>query len=428
MMTDDSLIDAMLLVEAKLACVEARMGIIPASAAEAISAAAAAGDFSTAQLTQDAVRAGTLTIPLVQALTERVRRVDPAAAGFVHWGATSQDISDTATVLLLARARDILAADQKRLHNELRRLSDRHRDTVMLGRTLLQPAPPITFGLKAAGWLAASARGWKRVESRFSEALMLQFGGATGTLASLGEHGDAAGRALAEELGLTWPDAPWHAYRDRIAAMLAACAIYVGSLGKMARDISLLMQAEVGEVSEPASPGRGGSSTMPHKRNPTACVMTLAAAQQMPGLLANYIAAMVQEHERGTGGWQSEWPTLRDAIQATSVAASSMAETAEGLIVYPERMRANLDATRGVIFAERAALMLGRHIGRDAANQILKQATRECTGERRLVEVLREMPEVTQHLQPEALRDLESPEAYLGAAEIFRSRLIASSE
>jgi len=420
MMTDEALIQAMLLVEARLARVQARLGIIPAAAAAAVEAAAAQ-DFPAAELMRESQRAGTVAIPLVKVLWER--------APFAHWGATSQDISDTAVVVLLARERDALAADQKRLQAALRRLSDAHRDTVMLGRTLLQPAPPITFGLKAAGWLAASVRGWNRVESRFSGALVVQFGGASGTLASLDDRGDAVGRALAEELGLAWPDAPWHAYRDRIAALLAACAIYTGSLGKMARDIALLMQPEVGEVSEPASPGRGGSSSMPHKRNPTACAWTLAAAQRMPGLLANYVSAMVQEHERGVGGWQSEWRTIAEAIQATALAAASMAETAEGLTVYPERMRANLDATLGVVFAERASLRLAKYAGRAAAHQILEEATRRCLDERRrLAEVLREMPEVRRHLPAESWNDLESPEAYLGAAETFRARLISSSE
>jgi 3-carboxy-cis,cis-muconate cycloisomerase len=420
MMTDEALIQAMLLVEVRLARVQARLGIIPAAEADAVEAAAAR-EFAPAELMRAAERAGTVAIPLVKDLWER--------APFAHWGATSQDISDTAVVVLLKGEREALAVDQKRLQAALRRLSDAHRNTVMLGRTLMQPAPPVTFGLKAAGWLAASVRGWDRVESRFSGALVVQFGGASGTLASLGDRGDAVGRALAEELGLAWPDAPWHTYRDRIAALLAACAIYTGSLAKMARDIALLMQSEVGELSEPASPGRGGSSTMPHKRNPTACALTLAAAQRMPGLLANYVSAMPQEHERGVGGWQSEWPTIAEAIQATALAAASMAETAEGLTVYPERMRANLDATMGTVFAERASLRLGAHVGRAAAHKILEEATRRCLAERRrLSDLLREMPEVTRHVPADAWNDLESPEAYLGAAETFRTRLISSLE
>jgi 3-carboxy-cis,cis-muconate cycloisomerase len=293
----------------------------------------------------------------------------------------------------------------------------------MLGRTLLQPAPPITFGLKAAGWLGAAVRGWKRVESRFSEALILQLGGACGTLASLGERGDEVGRALAEDLGLAWPDAPWHSYRDRIAALLAACAIYTASLGKMARDISLLMQHEVGEVSEPSSPGRGGSSTMPHKRNPTACAATLGAAERMPGLLADYVSGMVQEHERGVSAWVAEWSTIREAMAATAVAASSMAETSEGLAVDPQRMRANLDATLGVVFAERAVMILGARVGREAATAILERATQRCVMERRrLADVLRE------EAPGEWWDELDSPGAYLGLAETFRGRLISSSE
>ncbi len=422
--SDDSILGAMLDFEVALARVEARLGVIPHDAADAIAKAASVDSFDANELSRATLRAGTPGIPLVKSLTERVRAVNADAAGFVHWGATSQDVADTAFILLLKRARPLLEADHLRLTRALTDLTEQHKDRVMLGRTLLQPAPPITFGWKAAGWKAAVQRGWARVDSRFGEALLLQFGGASGTLAALGEQGDAVGRALAAELDLPYPDAPWHAYRDRLAALVAACGVDTGSLGKMARDISLLMQGEVGEVAEPGGEGRGGSSTMPHKQNPIACSLTLAAAHRVPGLVAAFLSSMVQEHERGVGGWQAEWPILADVIQATGLAVASMAEVAEGMVVDPARMRANIEATGGVIFAERVAMLLSASLGRDAAHKLLAQATRKSIAQkRRLVEVLKEIPEITRVIPPDVLQTLDSPEDYLGAAGAFRKRL-----
>jgi 3-carboxy-cis,cis-muconate cycloisomerase len=422
--SDRSILQAMLNFEVALARIEARLGVIPREAADAIAKAATADLFDAEALARETLRAGTPAIPLVKALTERVRSIDQNAARFVHWGATSQDVSDTAFILLLKQAQPLLEVDHLRLDSALGNLAERHKDTVMLGRTLLQPAPPVTFGLKAAGWRAAALRGWTRVASRFAEAFLLQFGGASGTLASLGDKGDAVGKALAEELGLPYPDAPWHAHRDRLAALMAACGVETGSLGKMARDISLLMQGEVGELAELGGTGRGGSSTMPHKHNPIGCALTLAVAHRVPGLLAAFLSSMVQEHERGVGGWQAEWPTVAAIVQSTGVAIASMAEVAEGLTVDPARMRANIDATRGVIFAERVVTMLGASMGRDAAHQLLELATRQSvTQNRRLIDILEEIPEITGAIPLDVLRTLDTPEDYLGSAKEFQKRL-----
>ncbi len=422
--SDRSILLAMLAFEVALARVEARLDVIPHEAAEAIAIASNPEMFDATELARETLRAGTPAIPLVKALTERVRSLDPNAARFVHWGATSQDVADTAFVLLLKRALPLLEADHVRLDDALRNLSEQHQGTLMLGRTLLQPSPPITFGLKAAGWRAAAERGWSRIASRFAEALMLQFGGASGTLAALGDKGIAVGTALAEELDLPYPDAPWHTHRDRLAALVAACGVETGSLGKMARDISLLMQGEVGEAAEPGGDGRGGSSTMPHKHNPIACSLTLAAAHRVPGLVAAFLSAMVQEHERGVGGWQAEWPTLAAVVGATGLAVASMAETAEGLVVDRARMRSNIEATRGVIFAERVMMLLGASLGRDTAHTLLEQATRQSIAEkRRLIEILEHIPEITRVIPLDVLRGLDTPEDYLGAAGEFRKRL-----
>ena len=353
--SDDSLLQAMLDFEVALARAEARLGIVPASAADAIQAAAKAANFESAALARDTLRGGTPGIPIAKALTAKVSAKDPEGARWVHWGATSQDVADTGLMLLLKRAQPIFAGDFARLDAALLRLSERHAKTVMLGRTLLQAAPPVTFGLKAAGWLAAVRRGWLWLDDAFQDALILQFGGASGTLAALGDKGIDVGRAMAKELGLGFPDAPWHAHRDRLAALVAACGVLTGTLGKMARDISLLMQGEVGEAAEPESEGRGGSSTMPQKRNPIASAVTLAAASRVPGLVAAFLAGMVQEHERGVGGWQAEWPTVAGVIQSTGLAIASMAEAANGLEVDAEQMRANIEATGGSVFAEKAA-------------------------------------------------------------------------
>ena len=426
--SDQTVVQALLDFEAALARAEARVGIVPQAAAESIAAAAKAEAFDVAALSREMLRAGTAGIPLAKALTERVRAKDAEAAGYVHWGATSQDVADTALVLLLKRARPILAGDISRLERALRELSEEHRSTVMLGRTLLQGAPPVTFGVKAAGWLGAVHRGRKRLEASFAEMLIVQFGGASGTLAALGEQGAAVAVALAKELGLACPEAPWHTHRDRLANLICDCGVLTGSLGKMARDISLLMQSEVAEVAEPSGDGRGGSSTMPHKRNPMGSALALAAANRVPGEVAAFLSAMVQEHERGVGGWQAEWPMVASVIQSTGLAAASMAEVAEGLTVDAARMRANIDATRGVVFAERAMMALGAKLGRDVAHKLVEEATKKSVAQgKHLSEVLGEMPEVTAHIERSTLRELELPEQYLGSAESFRKALLSST-
>ncbi len=423
--SDISIVQAMLDFEVALARAEARAGIVPKSAADRVAAAARAGEFDIRALARSMFRAGTPGIPVVKALTEKVRAAAPEAAGWVHWGATSQDVADTALVLLLKRARTVLTGDLLRLEKALTTLSEQHQATVMLGRTLMQAAPPVTFGLKVAGWLGALSRSSRRLASAFDEALVLQFGGASGTLASLADKGTIVARALAEELGLGCPEAPWHTQRDRLANLVCCCGVLTGSLGKMARDISLLMQNEVAEVAEPGGEGRGGSSAMPHKRNPIACALALAAAQRVPGLVASFLSAMVQEHERAVGGWQSEWPTVASIVQSTGSAASSMAEVAEGLSVDPARMRQNIANTKGLIFAERVMMLLAPELGRDVAHKLLEDAIQKSvTQNKDLATLLAELPEVSSRLNRSVLDQLEIPEQYLGSAEVFREALV----
>lgn len=427
--SDRSVLQAMLKFEVALARVEARHKIIPQSAATAIAKAAVADGLDVAAIVQGTRLSATPGVPFVKSLTRHVHEKSPEAAGFVHWGATSQDVCDTALMLLLKQAQPILESDLLRVKKALRRLARQHAQTVMLGRTLLQAAGPISFGLKAAGWLAAVHRGHRRLNASFQESLLLQFGGATGTLAALGKDGIVVGQSLAQELGLGYPEASWHTHHDRLAALLCSCGVLAGSLGKMARDISLLMQTEVAEAAEPSGKGRGGSSSMPHKSNPVACTTALAAINGIPGLVSAFLSGMVQEHERAVGSWQAEWPIVAGVIQKTGLAISAMAEAAEGLTIDTERMRANLDATRGAIFAERATILLAEKIGRDAARKVVEKAVRLSAEKmRRLAEVLAEMPEARQNLDAATLRNLESPEQYLGSADEFIKRLLDSTK
>jgi 3-carboxy-cis,cis-muconate cycloisomerase len=421
---DASVLQSFLDVEAALAAAAARAGVIPQRAAESIRAAAHAASFDPAALAAAARSSGTIAIPLVTALTAKVNEIDREASRFVHFGATSQDIADTALVLLLMKARALLAADEARLVQELRTLSDRHAHSIMLARTLLQPAPPITFGLKAAHWAAAVARSWARAATAFDGIAVVQFGGASGTLAALGATALDVRRELAVELSLAEPPAPWHSDRDRLAALVSALAIHAAALGKIARDVSLLMQDEVGEAAEPG----GGSSTMPHKRNPAGCAIALAAATRMPGLAASCLTAMVQEHERGVGGWHAEWPIVASAVQTAGASLAALADVAHDLAVSPERMRANLERNNGAVFAERVVMLATPKAGKEAAQALAAAAlarSRETGGT--LGAALRTLTEASSFLTPVQIDSIDVPEAYLGAAEEFRRALLAAS-
>jgi 3-carboxy-cis,cis-muconate cycloisomerase len=423
--SDRALLAAMLQFEAALARAEARAGTLPATMAEVIATAAHSSRFEAEAIARAARQSATIAIPLVDALRARVANIDRAAATFVHWGATSQDLVDTALVLCLAGAAPILQSDHVRLRDSLRRLSNRHARTIMLGRTLLQPAPPITFGLKAAGWFASVSRAGADMFAALERTRVLQFGGAAGTLAALGSDGPRIAADLARELVVQDTGAPWHAQRDRLGSLVAACGVYCGTLGKIARDVSLLMQFEVREAAEPG----GGSSTMPHKRNPAGCAVALAAATHVPGLVAAFLAGMPQEHERGVGGWQAEGATVAATVQATGAALSSVADAVSGLVVDPERMRANLDATRGVIFAERAMMLLAPALGRDAARRIIEGAVDAATsGEDTFAHALAANADAARVLGASELATLDSPEAYLGAAEELRKTLLANDD
>jgi 3-carboxy-cis,cis-muconate cycloisomerase len=423
--SDDHLLRAMLQFEAALARAEAVVGVIPDAAATTISQTALAPvEADTTALLASLRADATLSIAVVAALTRRVESISPMAAGYVHWGATSQDVYDTALVLCLRDGWATIERDHLRLLTALDSLAVRHAHAVMLGRTLLQPAVPTTFGLKAAGWLGAVARSWRVWSDAFDRTQVLQFGGAAGTLSALGTHGPAVEQALAEELGLDVPDAPWHAHRERIAGFVASGGVYVGVLGKIARDISLLMQQEVGEAFESG----GGSSTMPHKRNPSRCASVLACAHRMPGLVAAMLATMTQEHERAVGGWHAEGSTLVDAVQASSAAVAALADVVETLTVDEGRMRHNIEATRGVIFAERLTMMLAPGLGRSRAAALVKATVEEAARSgRSFGEVVAAMPEMAALIDADDRTALVNANTYLGSADTFRARLLAAA-
>jgi 3-carboxy-cis,cis-muconate cycloisomerase len=418
LLSDASLVGAMLRVELALARAESTIGIIPARAVDAIEQSADPAGYDLLALATEAASAGNLAIPLVRQLTERVARIDADSARYVHWGATSQDIIDTAMVLQLRDATAIVLASLDRASDGAAVLAQRHAATVMAGRTWLQHATPVTFGLKAAGWMSALDRVSAHVREALARARVLQLGGASGTLAAFGDRGLDVARAMAAELSLTMPELPWHASRDRLATLACALGVATGAMGKIARDISLLAQTEVAEAFEPAGDGRGGSSTMPQKRNPVGSSVVLAASVRAPGLVATILTSMPHEHERALGGWQAEWETIPALVRLTAGAARHTAEMLGGLEVDAARMRANVDITHGMSLAESVSMALAEHIGKFDAHRTIGAAARRANAEHRsLADVLGEMPEVTAHLDRAEIERRLRAENYLGAAE-----------
>jgi 3-carboxy-cis,cis-muconate cycloisomerase len=424
---DETYLQHMLDFEAALARAEAATGVIPAGSADAITKACKAGAFDLAALAEAATRSGNLAIPLVKALTAEVAKADAEAARYVHWGATSQDVIDTATMLTLRAAIDALLGDLDRAISGFARLAQKHRDTAMVARSWLQHALPMPFGLKLAEYASALHRSRARLHRLRSGGLALQFGGAAGTLAALGDKGLQVAEKLARELGLTLPEAPWHTHRDRIAEAASAFAILTGSCGKIARDVSLMMQTDVAEAFEPSGEGRGGSSTMPHKRNPVAAATALAAATMAPNLAATIFAAQVQDHERSAGPWHAEWPTLPMLQLVTSGALAAIVDIAEGLEVDVARMRVNLDATRGLIMAEAVTFALAEKIGKSEAHHLMEAASKKAVADKKdLHDVLAADSEVTAHLDAGQLAKLFEPMAYQGVAQALIDRLLAA--
>lgn len=427
--SDHVTLQRMLDFEAALARAEAQVGVIPATAVQAIVSRCDAGLLDVAQLATAATASGNLAIPLVKQLTRLVAQIDAEAAKFVHWGATSQDAIDTGLVLQLRDGLDVLEAELGKLAASLAVLTAAQRHTPMVGRTWMQHALPVSFGLKAAGWLDTVLRHQDRLAELQARAMVLQFGGAAGTLASLGEQGLLVAQALADDLLLDLPATPWHAQRDRIAEVGTVLGLIVGTLGKIACDISLLMQTEVGEVAEPVAEGRGGSSTMPHKRNPVGCAAVLTAAVRVPALVSTLLSAMVQEHERALGGWQAEWETLPEIMRLCAGALEQMQQIISGLTVDEARMRANLEITRGQIMAEAVTLALGAKIGRLQAHQLVEKACHRASAQGlHLGDILRDDPAIQSDLSASELARLLDPANYLGQSDAFVERVLQAYE
>ncbi len=414
---DRAQIQAMVAVEVALAAAEAKVGVIPRPAAEAIASAANGADIDPSSLAEGTASAGVPVPALVDALRQRV---GGEAARYVHWGATSQDIVDSALVLRLRSALDIFDRRLQALVARLAILADRHRATVMVGRTRSQHAVPTTFGLKVAGWLAPVLDHRDRLAELRPRLLTLSFGGAAGTLAALGDGGLGVAEALAEELGLGLPPMPWHTRRDGLAELGGWLSLVTGSLGKLGLDIALLAQSEVGEVREGGGPGFGGSSTMPQKANPISSEVLITAARMNAGLLATLHQAMAQEHERGGPGWQLEWLTLPQMVVLTGAALRHGQTLADHMEVDGARMAANLAASNGLVLAEAATFALADHMARPEAQALVKSACAQAAAAgRHLMDVLAET--TTAPLDWASLKD---PANYLGAADVFIDRVL----
>jgi 3-carboxy-cis,cis-muconate cycloisomerase len=416
---------AMLDAEAALARAEARVGLIPHDAAAAIASCCEAARFDPGELGREGRAAGNPVPPLVEALTAAVSGLSEEASRHVHKGATSQDIVDTAAMLVCRRALGLILAELGGICRACAGLAEGHRGTIMAGRTLLQQALPTTFGLKAAGWLVSVLGVRRRLVEVRDRGLVAQLGGAAGTLASLGDSGVPVVKEFARELGLGEPTLPWHTDRTRIAQIGGALSLVAGVLGKISLDIILMAQTEVGELTEPAGEGRGGSSTLPHKRNPMLSVTARADARRVQALAQTLYGAMAGEHERAIGAWHAEWEALSEALALTGGAAAAVREATEGLGVHPEKMRRNLNETGGMLMAENVTTVVADRLGRLEAHELVGAAARRSAdGGRPFRDELLAEPRLSEGLSPEEIDAALDPAGYLGSAGEFIDRAL----
>jgi len=433
LLTDEAWVEAMLAVEVALARTQARLGVIPESAVAPIAAAAKAAHIDVADLAVRARGSANPVVELVREFTAAVKEIDPDAAEYVHRGSTSQDILDSATMLLADRALRRIDADLTRVADALATLADQHRHTPMAARTLTQHAVPTTFGLKAAGWLTLVLDAIERLRRTSPP---VQLGGAGGTLSAYLEYARAAGVAteghaaaltdgVAAELGLRAPAAPWHTQRTPVADLGWVAATVTGALGKLAVDVLGATRTEVGEVAEPAGERSGLSSAMPQKRNPVLATLIVSAARQAPAYAGMVAQSMLAEDERSPGGWQSEWQPLREALRLAGGAAHTAAELVEGLRVFPSRLAENLGMGDGTIVAERLNVMLAPVLGKAAAKALLGRiAGQAAAGEGTFAELVRSAPELKDAFG-DSLTGLLDPTNYLGAAAELIDRVLA---
>jgi 3-carboxy-cis,cis-muconate cycloisomerase len=422
---DEALVARFLEVESALARAQARIGMVPASAAAAIDAASSTMVVDLEALRRDTEIVGYPILPLVRQLADAAGD----AGGYVHWGATTQDIMDTASVLQIRAALRIVMRDLGDLREILAGLALKHRMTPMAGRTHLQQALPITFGYKTAVWLAAIDRHIERLQQALPRILVGQLAGAAGTLASVGADGLEMQRLFCAELGLAQPVITWHVARDGIAEAVALLGLITGTLAKIATDVSLMASTEFGEVSEPFVPGRGASSTMPQKRNPISSELMIAAAKAVRQHVATVMDAMVQDFERATGPWHLEWVSLPESFLLSAGALANAKFMLAGLVVHEDRMQANLGLTHGLIVAEAVMMAAAPKMGRQVAHDRVYTACRKAIeGGGGFVEILCGMPDVLEALGGAAgVRRFCDPMNYLGLAPEMVDRVIARS-
>jgi 3-carboxy-cis,cis-muconate cycloisomerase len=413
--TDEALIQAMLDFESALAKAQAHEGLIPT--------AAALIDFQRLRL--DITLGGNACIPLIKQLTALIKSQNAEGSKFVHFGATSQDVIDTATMLQTKKALQTIDNQLVTLIQQLAQLVETQRDTVMIGRSFMQHARPITFGFKVATWLDGIFRTKQKIEQLFVENFAVQLGGAVGNLSSMEGKGMAVAAKMAEILALKLPTIPYHTQRDRFVEIASTLGILTGNLGKIAKDISLLMQTEIGEVSEPSGVGKGGSSTMPHKRNPVSCIAILANAQRVPALVSTMFSSMIQDHERATGAWHAEWETLTDIIKLTGGALNQALILTNGLEVNVEKMRQNLENTEGLIYAENISLALSEKIGKTEAHELVENWCKAANTEGvHLKAFISSKKEIIEHFTPAQFNDLFDPKNSLGISNLLIDNIL----
>lgn len=421
---DETLIQRYLDVEAALARVQARMGIIPDEAAAEITAKARFEHFDFEAYKQGVARVSYPILPLVEGI---VAMCKDDLGEYSHWGTTTQDIMDSALSLQIRDALEIIETDLDAIANVLAELARKHRDTPVAGRSHLQHALPVTFGYKAAVWLSGVERHRKRLADLKPRATLVQFSGAAGTLASLGEDGLKIQDALADELGLGRPEITWHTMRDNVAEIVNWMALLTGTLGKIGTDVLMMTQTEVGEVFEAFKHGRGASSTMPQKRNPVSCELMIVAAKAMRQHAGMMLDGMLQDHERASGPWHLEWLTIPQAFVTTAGAISQGRELLEGLEVDSERMRRNLDLTNGMIVSEAVMMGLAPHMGRQVAHDVVYDACRDAVvQDKSLYEILSAMPQITDALPDDELKAMCDPANYTGLAGEMVDRMLQS--
>lgn len=415
--SDSSLVTYMIQVEVALAQAQAQVGVIPQKAANTIAQVAehALDKFDFSALAVATGLAGNIAIPFVKQLTAIVKDIDEDASRYVHWGATSQDILDTACILQCCDALNIVEAQLQQCYSTALEQAKQYRHQVMIGRTWLQQALPITLGHKLARWGSAFKRDLDRIQAMKSRVLTAQLGGAVGSLASLQDQGSLVVSAFAKQLNLTVPTSTWHGERDRIVEIASVLGMIVGNTGKMARDWSLMMQTEIAELFEPTAKGRGGSSTMPHKRNPVAAASVLAAANRVPALMSSIYQSMVQEHERSLGAWHAEWLAVPEIFQLCAGALSRTGEVLQGFEVNAKHMQQNLECTSGLIMAEAVMMALAPKIGRLNAHHLVEAACKTAVAQNQhLFDVVSQLDEVKGQFSQEEIRNIFKPENYLG--------------